>query len=51
MSKRFAIALTALLCASSTLVHAQDTAASSSHPPKLVVVVVVDQFSANLFSQ
>jgi predicted AlkP superfamily pyrophosphatase or phosphodiesterase len=51
MSKRFAIALTALLCASSTLVHAQDTAASSSHPPKLIVVVVVDQFSANLFNQ
>jgi len=51
MSKRFAIALAALLCASSNFAHAQDTAASSSHPPKLVVVVVVDQFSANLFNQ
>lgn len=47
MSKRFAVAMAALLCASSTLVQAQDTASSPSSP-KLIVTIVVDQFSANL---
>lgn len=50
MSKRFAVAIAALLCASSTLVQAQDTASSPSSP-KLIVTIVVDQFSANLFNQ
>lgn len=50
MSKRFAVAMAALLWASSTLVQAQDMASSPSSP-KLVVTIVVDQFSANLFNQ
>ncbi|MEG2314290.1 MAG: alkaline phosphatase family protein, partial [Brevundimonas sp.] len=50
MSKRFAVVMAALLCASSPLAHAQDTA-SPPTSPKLIVTIVVDQFSANLFNQ
>jgi predicted AlkP superfamily pyrophosphatase or phosphodiesterase len=50
MSKRFAVAMAVLLCASS-FAHADDTTSPPAHPPKLVVTIVVDQFSANLFNQ
>jgi len=51
MSKRFAVAMAVLLCASSSFAHADDTTSPPAHPPKLVVTIVVDQFSANLFNQ
>ncbi|MGH7018401.1 MAG: alkaline phosphatase family protein, partial [Brevundimonas sp.] len=51
MSKRFAVAMAALLCASSTLAYAEDTASSPASSPRLIVTIVVDQFSANLFNQ
>lgn len=51
MTKRFTVAIAALLWASSTLAQAQNAASPPTTRPKLVVAIVVDQFSANLFNQ
>ena len=52
MHSRLAVALAALVCASSGLsAQAQPDDTAPLAPPRLIVTVVVDQFSANLFNQ